>query len=125
MNIHTLKVPVIGSRSEGTLDISNIVSSGLPLHLYSTEKAISPIVVENLYLHILPAKEGIGSSNLCCIDNPSHFHKTGSDELLSRPIKAESRDSNKDFSDIILNHLIYSFNNAKYNICKHILQVCK
>lgn len=102
----TLKVPVIGSRSEGTRDISNIISSGLPLHLYSTEKAISPIVVENLYLQMLPANEGMGSSNLCCMDNPSHFHKTGSEVLLSKPIKAESRDSNKEHSDMVLDHWI-------------------
>ena len=96
-----LNVPAIGSWSDGTLEFSKIFSSGLPLHLYSTAKEISPMVVEKLYLHTLPARLGIGNSNLCWTDIPSHFQMRGSFEAWSMPLKPASRASKKWLSDII------------------------
>ena len=96
-----LNVPDIGSRSEGTLELPKIFSSWRPLQRYSTEKAISPISVEKLYLQTLPAKLGIGNSKRCCTWSPAQVHVSGSFEFWSIPMKQASRDSKKWFSVII------------------------
>ena len=95
-----LNVPDIGSRSEGTLELPKIFSSWRPLQRYSTEKAISPISVEKLYLHTLPAKLGIGNSKRCWTWSPAQVHVSGSFEFWSIPMKQASRDSKKWFSVI-------------------------